>query len=138
MQEVAQHPGTVTHTAEGSVKVKIITHSACGSCSAHAHCGFAESGDREITIDTPNWQSYQVGQSVTVSVSESLGFLAVVWAYLLPAALLLACILTLLSFMHSEPLAILITLAVLAVYYLVLYRFRHRLQKRFTFGISAD
>lgn len=136
MQEVAQHPGIVLGSTPGHVTVQIVTHSACGACSAHAHCGFAESGQREIVVDTPAWSSYRAGQKVTVSVSESLGFLAVVWAYLLPAVLLLACVITLLCLMSSEPLAVLITLAVIALYYLMLYHYRDRLQRRFTFGIA--
>jgi positive regulator of sigma E activity len=138
MQEVAKHPGTVISITEGSVKVNITTLSACGTCSAHAHCGFAESKDREIDVDTADWQNYQVGQHVIVSVNEGLGFLAVVWSYLLPAVLLLAGIITLLCVTHNEPLSVLITLIIIAIYYFLLYHYRSHLQRRFTFGISAE
>ncbi len=138
MQEVAQHAGTVIDTAPGLVNVKIEVHSACGSCSAHAHCGFAESSERQLEVATPLWHEYQPGQRVVVTINESLGFLAVVWAYLLPAVLLLACVIPLLLVLNNEPLACLIAIAVVAFYYGVLYLFRHRLQKKFTFTIEAE
>lgn len=136
MQEIARHPGKVVSAADGSVKVLITTLSACGSCEAHAHCGFSESRNKEIIVDTPDWYHYQPGQQVTVSVNEALGLSAVWWAYLFPAVLLLTAVITLLYTISSEPLAVIASLAVVAVYYIVLYQFRHKLQHRFSFGIS--
>ncbi len=138
MQEVAQHPGIVSGTSRGIVNVKIEVHSACGSCSAHAHCGFAESSERELEVETPLWQEYHEGQRVIVTINESLGFLAVVWAYLLPAVLLLGTIIPLLIVLNNELLAVSISLAVVALYYGILYLFRHRLQKKFTFDIEPE
>ncbi len=138
MQEVAQHSGIVQSIARGIVNVKIEVHSACGSCSAHAHCGFAESSERELEVETPLWQEYHEGQRVVVTVNESLGFLAVVWAYLLPAVLLLATVIPLLIVLNNEPLSVLIALGVVAVYYGILYLCRHRLQKKFTFDIEHE
>lgn len=138
MQEIARHTGKVVSISDGSVRVLITTLSACGSCEAHAHCGFSESRDKEIIVDTPDWQHYQPGQQVTVTVNERLGLAAVWWAYLFPAALLLAVVIALLCAADSEPLAVVIGLAAVAAYYIVLYLFRHRLQRRFSFGISEE
>ncbi len=73
-----------------------------------------------------------------VTINESLGFLAVVWAYLLPAVLLLGTIIPLLIVLNNELLAVSISLAVVALYYGILYLFRHRLQKKFTFDIEPE
>ncbi|MDY5969885.1 MAG: SoxR reducing system RseC family protein [Bacteroidales bacterium] len=136
MKEIAKHEGTVLSTQQGAVKVLVTTMSACGSCSAHAHCGFSENRDREMVIDTSEWEQYHQGDKVEVSVNERLGFIAVWWAYIAPAMLLLGCIMSLLAVMDSEPLAVLITLAAVALYFLVLSQFKGRLQRRFSFGIS--
>lgn len=136
MPEIAKHPGTVICVADGSVRVLITTLSACGSCEAHAHCGFTESRDNEIVVDTPDWQHYQPGQHVVVSVNEGMGLAAVWWAYICPAILLLTATITLLYTISSEPLAVLISLTVVAVYYIVLFLFRRKLQRQFSFGIS--
>lgn len=135
MKTVAKHRGTVVSVQTGSVKVLVTTYSACGSCSAHAHCGFSENRDREMVVETPDWGQYHEGDTVEISVNEGLGFLAVWWAYIAPAVLLLACVMGLLAILDSEPLAVLITLAVVSLYYIVLYLFKDKLQRRFTFGI---
>ncbi|MBR1644083.1 MAG: SoxR reducing system RseC family protein [Bacteroidales bacterium] len=135
MNQIAEHDGVVTATHDGRVTVRITTLSACGGCAAHARCGFAESSERDIEVDTPQWDSYAVGDAVSVNVTEGLGFSAVWWAYLLPALLLLAAVLVPLHMAVSEPAAIGIGIAVVALYYLVLYRFRGRLQRKFNFGI---
>lgn len=134
MATIAQHPGKVTAVAEGVVTVTIVSTSACSQCEAHAHCGFAENKEKSIDIATRQWQQYSVGDSVQVNIDTSLGLKAVLLAYLLPAILLLAVLFPLLNVI-SEPLAVLIALAALTLYYSILYKCRNRLQKKFTFGI---
>lgn len=136
MESVAKHDGVVTRVAEGKVTVRIQTISACGSCEAHGSCGFAESKDREVDIDTARWRDFSEGDPVVVAINHTLGFQAVVFAYLLPSVVLLASVLTLLSVTGREVLSVLLSLALLAVYFLILYGFRHRLQRKFTFQVS--
>jgi len=135
MSQVATHPGTVIAVGKDSVRVKIETLSACASCQAHSRCGFAEKKDTELDIDTRDAASFSVGQSVEVQVLESRGMLAVLLAYVVPSILLLAGLIALLQ-VCSELTAVLLTLGVVAVYYLVLYAFRHQLQNKFTFEIK--
>ena len=135
-KNIAEHDGIVTAVSQGKVTVKIHSVSACSSCEAHGSCGFAEAKDKEFEIDTPEWEQFQQGDIVTVSIRHSLGFEAVLWAYILPAVILLTSILTLLHFIASEGLAVLISLVVLALYFVVLYQFRDRLQRHFSFGVE--
>lgn len=136
MQSIARHNGIVTHLSEGKVTVKIETISACGSCEAHGNCGFAESKEREVEIETRDWQHFCEGDPVVVSIDHALGFLAVLFAYVMPAIVLLAAVLTLLSLLSNEAIAILISFAILAIYFVILYQFRDKLQKKFTFGLE--
>lgn len=135
-KNIAEHDGTVVAVNPGKVTVKIRTVSACSSCEAHGSCGFAEAKDKEFDIDCAEWKEYQAGDSVVVSINHSLGFEAVLWAYILPAVILLATILILLHFMNNEALAVLISLVVLSLYFVVLYQMRGKLQRHFTFGIE--
>lgn len=136
--EIKSHPGTVCSVTEGHVEVRFEAHSACSACEAHARCGFAESKDKTVTIDTDDWQAYSVGQDVTVQISEGLGLQATVWAYVLPAAVMLATIITLLTLGVNELAAIGATFGVLLLYGLVLYALRHKLQRHFTVKVTPN
>lgn len=134
MSSIATHTGTVVGIAPHSVNVKIETLSACAQCAAHGRCGFAESKEQTLQIDTTEWNHYAMGDHVEVQVSQRLGMQAVLLAYFLPALLLVAGVVLFLRW-FSEPLTVLLTLVLLTAYFLLLYRFRQRLQKRFTFAI---
>ncbi len=132
------HNGIVKNTAPGRVTVQIESVSACASCAAHARCGFAESKDKTLEIPTDNWQRYQPGDNVTVQIDQSRGLLAVWWAYLLPAIILIAVIVAL-SLAHlPEWAVVLAAFATLALYILALYLSRHRLESRFTITIMKN
>ena len=132
MEKIAIHDGIVTEVTSGTVKVQLHVVSACASCEAHGHCGFADSKDKIMDIDTPHWQQYHVGDPVTVSINANRGLQAVLLAYILPAVLLLATFVTLTAMHLSEVWVALITLLVVVLYAAVLYLFRHRLQRKFT------
>lgn len=135
-QQIATHPGTVIATKAGHVTVKIQSHSACASCQAHHKCGFAESKDKTLDIPTPHWHQYQVGQHVTVQIAQSHGLFAVSIAYLLPALLLLIVAITLSLAGIKESIVILITFATLALYTLLLYLLRNKINQKFQITIK--
>lgn len=135
MEKIATHSGVVTTVTPGHVSVTMQVQSACSACQAHSKCGFAEKADKSVEIDTPDWQRYSVGDSVTVVINTGRGMRAVAIAYALPALLLLACIITLSLCGLHELLVILSAFLLLGAYCLVLYRLRDRLQHRFTFRI---
>lgn len=136
METVATHEGIVTAVAENQVKVQMQVLSACAACEAHAKCTFAEKKDKIVDIDTPDWKHYTPGDRVTVIINSGHGLLAVFIAYVLPALLILG-VFALLYTLHLPELWIaLITLLSVGLYGLVLYLFRHRLQRRFTFRVE--
>ena len=136
MEKVAQHDGIVTEVLQGTVRVQIHAVSACASCEAHSKCGFADSKDKTMDIDTPLWQQYHEGDPVTVTIAANRGLQAVAIAYLLPSLLLLAIFVTLTTLHLSEGWVALITLLGVALYASILYLCRHRLQRKFTMTIT--
>lgn len=130
------HPGTVTAVKQGFVTVQITSVSACASCQAHSKCGFAESKTKTLDIPTADWQQYAEGQPVTVTIDHSRGLLATWWAYLLPALLILAVAVPLSLAGLSEPLVILLSFAALALYLLLLWLLRKKLNSQFTLTLS--
>lgn len=132
---IATHDGIVIAVRPNQVKVRIVAVSACGHCDAKGKCGFAESNEKEIEVSTPEWESFKAGDTVEVQVDEGLGFQAVIIAYMLPAALLIASVVLCNHWGLAEWLNALITLAVVAVCYTLIYLFRNKLQKKFSFNV---
>ena len=136
MAQIATHDGVVVGVAPQQVKVEMHVVSACASCKAHASCTFVDKAEKIVDVDTPEWKNYTVGDSVIVSVQEGLGLMAVLLAYIVPALLLIAVLAVTSIMSQSELLAATLPILIVVVYYLVLYGFRNRLQRKFSFGIE--
>ena len=135
MSSIATHDGTVISIQPGIVNVQMHVVSACASCKAHEKCAFVDKADKTVEVETDDWQQYAPGDSVIVSVNEGLGLLAVLLAYILPAVLILASVIILSLYTSSEALAAIAPIILITVYFLFLYRYRSRLQRKFTFGL---
>ena len=138
MSSIATHDGTVLDAQPGLVKVQMHVVSACASCKAHEKCAFVDKADKVVDVETDDWQQYSPGDSVIVSVNEGLGLLAVLLAYILPAVLILASVILLSLYTNSEALAAIAPILLITVYFLLLYRYRSRLQRKFTFGLKQQ
>ncbi|MBP5516743.1 MAG: SoxR reducing system RseC family protein [Bacteroidales bacterium] len=136
MSQIATHDGKVISVSPDIVKVEMHVLSACSSCKAHEKCAFVDKADKIVEVETPEWNKYNVGDDVIVSVDEGLGMRAVLLAYLVPAIILVAALVTMSVLTESQALAALVPIALVATYFLVLYRLRDRLQRKFTFGLT--
>ena len=136
MNQIATHDGKVIATANGMVRVEMHVVSACSSCKAHEKCSFVDKADKIVEVETPEWRNYHEGDTVTVSVNEGLGLLAVLLAYFLPAVIIIAAVVLLSLYTGSELLAALVPIALIAIYFLLLYKLHDRLQRKFSFGIE--
>ena len=133
-----EHPGIVTAVKPGFVTVQIESTSACAACAAHSKCGFAESKTKslDIPIDDNLNDNFKVGDRVTVTIDHTRGLLATWWAYVVPAVLLLGAVVGFTLAELPEPIVILLSLAVLAVYILILFLLRKKLDSKFTLTVS--
>lgn len=133
MGERIEHTGVIDRIASGILYVRIVQQSACVACHANGACSVADVADKLIEVSDTG--GYKVGQQVHLIGAYSFGLHAVMYAFLLP---LLCMILTLFISMNfmSELRSGLLTLGVLLPYYAVLYLFRKKLKKRFSFGIE--
>lgn len=133
-----EHPGIVTAIKPGFVTVQIESTSACAACAAHSKCGFAESKTKslDIPIDENFNDNFKVGDRVTVTIDHTRGLLATWWAYVVPAVLLMGAVVGFTLASLPEPAVILLSLAVLAVYILILFLLRKKLDSQFTLTVS--
>ncbi len=138
MEKIATHPGTVTQVEKGRVVVQMRVLSACAACEAHGRCGFADAKDKIVEVDTRDWQQYQVGDHVTVVIQSGNGMKAVFIAYVMPGLLLLGSFIGFYLMKIGDGLTALLSLLVVALYGGILYLFRDKLQKKFTFQLKKD
>lgn len=136
MEKIIKHSGIVTAIEKKRVTVKMHVVSACQSCEAHAKCGFAEAKDKEVEIETRDWESYKIGDNVDVVIQSGNGLYAVFIAYVAPAIVLLGAFAFFYSLHLSEGAIGLLTIAAVALYGIAIFLFRSKLQQKFTFKIQ--
>ena len=85
---MAVEKGQIIAVEAGRVWVKCQTQSACTSCSAKSSCGTSVLAKafpvrtQELSIETAD--SFEVGQTVTLTVADQALLTAALWVYLLP------------------------------------------------------
>ena len=137
MADTAEHKGIVTEVTDDIVRVKIESMSACAACHAKTMCSLSDKTDKFIDVKRSKLhKEYHVGDEVTVSASSGKGLLAVVLGYLIPAIVAIAAIAICIALGANELISSLAAIALIAVYYFVLYLFRSKLNKTFVFGIK--
>ena len=131
------HPGIIEKISGDKVFVRILSQSACSSCHAKGACTIADIEEKVIEAEMDPSENRKIGEQVMVKMEESLGQKkAVIMGYVLPLFVLVGSIILFLSLLKSEGLAALLSLLMLVPYYFVLYLFRNRLRKNFSFRIE--
>lgn len=132
---VIEHLGRVDAITANDIRVVIISQSACASCHAKGACTTADVAEKQVVISKP-YHSYTVGETVKVTMKQSLGYKALFLGYILPLIVLLVSLFVFNALGFSEGLSGLLSLGVLVPYYLILYVFRKRIEKEFYFDIE--
>lgn len=135
MSKTVSHKGVVVAVDGRRLKVQIQSVSACAACHAKGMCTLSDKEDKLIDIEMPNGMEKKVGDVVTVVVTQQRGMQAVVLAYILPAIVVILSLVGLLKIV-SEPVAIILSLLSLAVYYILLYLFRNRISSKFVMTLA--
>ena len=136
MRDVISHKGTVTEMTPQATTVVILSSSACGVCHAAGFCGMAELAEKTIQVPSDPYATYKVGDEVEVLLKATMGFKAVWLGYCIPAVILLAVVLGLLALGVGEVTAALASLGAIALYYLLLWLCRGKLQNEYIFTIK--
>lgn len=137
MPSQIEHSGVVSRIVGDTVHVTITSHSACGSCKARQACGLAETQEKVVEVRTPAAAQYALGDAVVVGVRRRAGGIAVLLAYVGALVVLLAVLAVAAGPLHwSEGHAALAALAGVALYYVVLWLFRKRIEHTIQFTIT--
>ena len=135
MKDQISHPGVVVGISDKDIEVEILSSSSCGSCGIKSACGMSEMTEKRLTLPKPDDKEFIVGQPVRITMNVSQGNKAALFAYFIPAFLLVAIIVILSNLSVKEWLAALIGIGAIAVYYLVLYFFKEKLKSEFKYEI---
>jgi len=130
------HKGTIIKMTPQVTTVSIEQHSACSACHAAGLCGMADVAEKAVELPTDPYAKYKVGDEVEVVLKASMGMKAVWLAYFVPLVVLLAVILGFTALGIGEVVAGLSGIGAVAVYYLLLWLFRGRLQNEYVFTIK--
>lgn len=133
MDELIRHTGVVTSIEGRIAHVQITQTSACSACKARSMCMSSES--RQMSdVRCQILEPMQVGDWVEVEVRERLAWKAVLLAYILPFIVMMGLIAVLdLTTDWSEAVVGTLSLCGIALYYIGLSVFKHRLQHQFVF-----
>lgn len=135
MEEHVSHPGVVIGINDKDIEIEILSSSMCGSCGIKSACGISEMQEKRITVPRPVDKEFIVGQPVSIIMNARQGNKAALFAYFIPAFLLVAIILILSNLSIKEWISALIGIGVIAIYYIVLSFFKEKLRDEFKYEI---
>lgn len=138
MANTIRHQGVVESIHGHHVQVRIVQVSACATCSIKGHCTTADTKEKRIDVFTAQTEAYQPGDSVWVVGQLSMGWWAVILAFLIPLVLLVGVLFAAHALTGNDLTAVGATLPVLAAYYLLLWLNRHKMSRKFAFYIEKQ
>lgn len=135
MEDHVSHPGVVVGINEKDIEIEILSSSMCGSCGIKSACGMSEMQEKRVTVPKPDDREFIVGQPVSIIMNTRQGNKAALFAYFIPAFLLVAIIVILSNLNINEWIAAVTGIGAAAIYYIVLYFFKDKLRDEFTYEI---
>lgn len=134
--ETIRHEGIVESIGAKSCLVRILQASACSSCSARQLCRSSESKEKVIEVKG-HYPTLQVGDNVTLIGSVRQGLRASVLAYVIPLIIMLVALFVG-TRLGGDGIGAIAALLFLAIYYGILFLFRDKLDKHFSFKIETN
>lgn len=132
MSNTIEHKGKIVEIRKDSIDVLIVQNSACAGCHAKKACSAADMSEKIIEVSYWN-KDLRLNDEVTVVGSTTMGWMAVGYAFALPFVLLMIILILFTSIGNNELVAGLAALSILVPYYIILFLFRHKIKKNFTF-----
>ncbi|MDD2595167.1 MAG: SoxR reducing system RseC family protein [Bacteroidales bacterium] len=138
-KDTIAHEGKIIDISPDYISVEILNKSACASCHAKGVCAASDESIRIIEVPysiSTLVEQFEVGETVNILLKSSLGLKAVWISYVIPLAILLTLLLVLSVLGYSEIVMGLGSIIGVAVYYFIVFLFRNKISKVFTFVIE--
>jgi len=134
-EKTVEHLGRVVEVTKNSIRITIVSVSACGTCHAKSACSLSESVEKDVVVSNQGLQ-LNVNDQVKVVLQRSLAMRAVVFGYVFPLFILLGVLITTMEIFSSEIKAGLWAIGAVGIYYLMLSVFKKRLETKFVFKVE--
>lgn len=130
-----EHIGRVEGVKGDKLRVNFISHASCASCQLRGVCSVSDIKEKYVDAEIPGFDVKE-GEDVNIVLKSSLGLRAVLLAYILPLVVLFTALFVFRAVFDSEAIGGLLGIVFTAVYYIVLYFKRDKLDKQFNFIIK--
>lgn len=128
------HEGIVRDVKAQTIEVVIHSHSACSACHAKGACGMSDIKQKIIVAERPPFE-VKAGDRVTVYAAMNNAVFSVIVAYVVPSVLIVLAIFLLVRIGVSELMAAIGSLALIALYFWMLYLLRDKIGKKIRFTV---
>jgi sigma-E factor negative regulatory protein RseC len=129
------HKGIVQKSEDNNTLVIINAVTACSGCHSEGTCSL--SGKEEKIIEVTGPYNLKPGDEVIVHMKRSMGYTALLLAYLVPLAIILISLIVLISLNLPELTAGLVSVGMLIPYFAILFLFRKQIDNKFIFTLNA-
>ena len=134
--EAITHKGRIVAINPEITTIEIIAESACASCHAKGLCRLGDEKVKQVLVRTDAWHPRNVGDEVEVVLKKAMGYKAVFIAYGMPLVVLFAALMVLGALGVGELWSGLGAIIAVAVCYLVIFLFRNKISKEYTFYLK--
>ena len=138
MNNKIRHSGIIDSIENSTVRVRILQTSACAACKVAAHCNASESKEKLVDVAVADGSVRRVGDTVTVCASRNVVSRAMLLAFALPLALMVATLVTVMLLTGDEGVAGLSSVAVLVPYFLTVWLLRSRIGRQLSFTLEDE
>ena len=135
MKDYIGHEGVIKNVSDNIIYVSVLQDSACAGCHAKSACFSVSNKERIIKVPYKT-SSFKEGEEVMVKMHKQSGFKAVKYAFVFPLFVLFFSIFLIFRLTHSEAIAALVAIVSVAVYYFILFLFKDRISRKFTFELE--
>lgn len=132
MTNTIEHQGIIVSIDNNIAHVRIEQTSACASCHVKAMCGASEKTEKIIDAHIAD-NTLKVGDQVTIIGQKSLGFQAIILAYILPFVVIITSLFIVNIFTTNEVIIGTCALASLIPYFAILRLMQNKIQAKFQF-----
>lgn len=133
-----EHQGVIANISGNKLSVKILQQSACSACHAKGACMAADS--KEKVVDVVDFSGrYRINDLVTIEGKESMGYKAILWAFVIPVLIVMLMLIVATSVWNfGEMKAAITSIIALVPYYALLYVLRDKMANTFKFTIKTN
>ena len=131
-----EHEGIIDSINGNQFTIRILQNSACSECHAKSACMAADTKEKIVDVIDSSGQ-FKLYERVLLFGKTSIGYKAILWAFVLPLILLIVVIFAATSIWHiGELQAALLALVALVPYYAFLYVIRRKMGEKLAFTIK--